>query len=78
MESTYLSITSDNGKEFANHQQIAQKLNMDFYVAKPYHCWQRGANEYLIGLVRQSFIEDTDGEKIAKQRIMDVENILNI
>ena len=31
------TITSDNGKEFANHQQIAEKLDIDYFFAKPYH-----------------------------------------
>jgi IS30 family transposase len=47
------TITSDNGKEFANHREIAESLDIDFYFAKPYHSWERGANENLNGLVRQ-------------------------
>lgn len=39
------TITSDNGKEFANHKAIAEALNIDFFFAKPYQSWQRGANE---------------------------------
>ncbi len=31
------SITSDNGREFAHHQQIGQNLKADFYFAHPYH-----------------------------------------
>ena len=49
------TITSDNGKEFAKHSQIAEALNIDFYFAKPYRSWQRGANENLNGLIRQYF-----------------------
>jgi IS30 family transposase len=44
------TITSDNGKEFAAHQKIAEALDCDFYFAKPYHSWQRGSNENLNGL----------------------------
>jgi IS30 family transposase len=39
------TITSDNGKEFANHQQVSDELEIDYYFAKPYHSWERGANE---------------------------------
>ena len=28
-------MTADNGKEFAEHKQIAQLLNIDFYFADP-------------------------------------------
>lgn len=38
------TITSDNGKEFAKHQEIAKKLNTDFFFAEPYSPWQRGLN----------------------------------
>jgi len=58
------TITSDNGKEFANHKAIAEELNIDFYFAKPYHSWQRGANENLNGLVRQYFPKKS--ETVAK------------
>lgn len=47
------TITSDNGKEFSSHMNIADALDIDYYFAKPYHSWQRGANENLNGLVRQ-------------------------
>jgi IS30 family transposase len=35
------TITSDNGKEFAMHQEIAV-LEVDFYFANPYSPWERG------------------------------------
>jgi IS30 family transposase len=38
------TITSDNGKEFSNHKAIANELDIDFFFAKPYHSWERGAN----------------------------------
>ena len=31
------------------HKAIAQLLNIDFFFAKLYHSWQRGANENLNG-----------------------------
>ncbi len=30
------TITSDNGKEFAKHQEISEKLETDFFFADPY------------------------------------------
>ena len=41
------TITSDNGKEFADGCKIARGLLVHFYLAKPYHSWERGANENL-------------------------------
>jgi IS30 family transposase len=34
-KSHLLTITSDNGKEFAIHQEIAKALEIDFYFANP-------------------------------------------
>lgn len=47
------TITSDNGKEFAKHQEISEKLETDFFFADPYSPWQRGLNEYNNKLIRQ-------------------------
>lgn len=47
------SITSDNGKEFAEHQKISKKLRADFFFAHPYSSWERGLSEYTNKLIRQ-------------------------
>lgn len=71
------TITSDNGKEFALHKQIAEKLEIDYFFAKPYHSWERGANENLNGLIRQYFPKDYDFNQITEKHIQYVENKLN-
>ena len=38
------TITTDNSKEFSNHKNIAQRLCIAFFFARPYHSWERGAN----------------------------------
>lgn len=71
------TITSDNGKEFAAHQTIAEQLDIDFYFAKPYHSWQRGANENLNGLVRQYFPKNMAFHTIDHNQIKHVIHTLN-
>lgn len=71
------TITTDNGKEFANHAQIAQKLEIDYYFARPYHSWERGANENLNGLVRQYFPKGSDFEYITHEQVTHVTQKLN-
>ena len=71
------TITSDNGKEFANHKKIAEELTIDFFFAKPYHSWERGANENLNGLVRQYFPKKTNFDLIQKEQVKRAEEILN-
>ena len=41
-----LTLTADNGKEFAKHANVSNELKADFFFAKPYHSWQRGLNEH--------------------------------
>jgi IS30 family transposase len=71
------TITADNGKEFAGHQKIAQELDIAFYFAKPYHSWERGANENTNGLIRQYFKKGTSFENITDQQVEFVQNQLN-
>ena len=68
------TMTPDNGKEFAMHQQIAPTLDLDFYFAKPYHSWQRGANENLNGLIRQYLPKQTDFHQVTDLQISQIEN----
>ena len=71
------TITSDNGKEFAEHEKVAQALQIDFYFAKPYHSWQRGANENLNGLIRQYIPKEQNISLLTPQFIAEVEQALN-
>ena len=71
------TITSDNGREFARHQQIAAKLKADFYFAHPYASWERGLNQNTNGLVRQYFPKDSDFTTITEESIEHVMQRLN-
>jgi IS30 family transposase len=63
------TITSDNGKEFAGHEEIASKLKANFYFAHPYSSWERGTNENTNGLIRQYFPKNRDFTTITQQEI---------
>ncbi|MDZ4204281.1 MAG: IS30 family transposase [Bacteroidales bacterium] len=71
------TITADNGKEFAEHKIISTNLDVDFYFAKPYHSWERGANENMNGLIRQYFPKGSSFENISNDDVQRVQNILN-
>lgn len=49
------TLTTDNGKEFAQHEWIAARLDADFFFAHPSASWARGANENMNGLIREFF-----------------------
>lgn len=71
------SITFDNGKEFAQHQKMAQQLEVEVYFAQPRSPWQRGTNENTNGLIRQFFPKGTDFRRISHHEVARVERLLN-
>jgi IS30 family transposase len=58
------TITADNGKEFAYHEEISKALSTEVYFAHPYSSWERGLNENTNGLLRQYFPKNTDFKKV--------------
>ena len=48
-----LTITTDNGTEFACHKKIAKTLQTKVFFADSYASWQKGAIENMNKLVRQ-------------------------
>lgn len=64
-----LSITTDNGTEFADHKTIAYKLNATVYFAHPYCSWEKGQIENCNKLLRQY---------IPKKSIINKNNTLNL
>jgi len=71
------TITSDNGTEFARHQQIAKKLNAKFFFAHPYSSWERGLNEYTNKLIRQYIPKKSSFDNVDQQLINDINLKLN-
>jgi IS30 family transposase len=63
------TLTSDHGKEFAHHEQIAETLNLKFYFAHPYAAWERGTNENTNGLLRQYFPKKQDLRVVSNKQI---------
>jgi IS30 family transposase len=76
-ESLRRTMTLDNGKEFAEHEQLAEDLGLDIYFAKPYASWQRGTNEHTNGLLRQFFPKGTDFARISHRQVARAEKLLN-
>ena len=71
------TISGDNGKEFAEHQRIAQELGIDFFFAHPYAAWERGANENMNGLVRQYIPKDRDLTSVTNDELEQIMVKLN-
>jgi len=71
------TITSDNGKEFAEFQRIGEALKTVVYFAHPYASWERGTNENTNGLIRQYFPKGMDLSRVTQEQVAAVERRLN-
>lgn len=72
-----LTLTLDNGKEFAEHERMAEELEMQVYFAHPYSSWERGINENTNGLIRQYFPKGMDLSQVTQEQAQWVMDRLN-
>ena len=73
-----LTITTDNGSEFAAHELITKGLNgVVVYFADSYCSWQKGLVEYTNKLIRQYIPKGTDFSNITPQFIKKIQSKLN-
>ena len=56
---------------------VREENEMDIFFARPYHSWERGANENTNGLVRQYFLKGTDFARITDKDIYMVQEKIN-
>jgi transposase, IS30 family len=77
MQDKVRTMTSDHGKEFACHEQIAETLDLKFYFAHPYAAWERGNNENTNGLLRQCFPKKSDFTSVSNKEVHLVVSKLN-
>lgn len=54
------SITFDNGTEFAEHHQLAQRLGLPSFFCDAHKPWQKGGIENAIGRMRRHLPRKTD------------------
>jgi len=71
------SITSDNGTEFAEHQQISKCLGSQFFFCHPYSSWERGLSEYTNKLVRQYIPKKSEFKQYSDQYIRNIQYKIN-
>lgn len=72
-----LTITTDNGSEFACHKKIAKKLETTVYFADSYASWQKGAIENGNKLIRQYIPKGSDFRLLSEEFIREVQYKIN-
>ena len=72
-----LSITYDNGTENALHELTNRVINTKSYFCNPYHSWEKGTVENLIGIVRRFYPKKTDWKNITQWDLNKVSHFIN-
>jgi IS30 family transposase len=81
--STLRTITTDNGCEFAAHQEITRRLSMrnrekvTVYFADSYSSWQKGAIENANKLIRRYITKKSNFEDFTDRRIREIQKKIN-
>lgn len=76
-EAARLTLTLDNGKEFARHERMATKMGIDIFFAHPYHSWERGTNENTNGLIRRLHPKQAPFRGIGPAALKRIDTFLN-
>ncbi len=71
------TLTLDNGKEFAHHEDFQRVTGIQVSFADPYASWQRGLNEQINGLIRQYIPKGYTMADITDHGIARIERKLN-
>jgi IS30 family transposase len=71
------TLTWDQGKELALHQQITEQTGTKVYFCDAHSPWQRGTNENMNGLLRDYFPKRTDLRDLTAEQLQAVADEVN-
>ena len=77
----FRSITTDNGSEFLQYDQLRRSIytgtRFDVYYCHSYAAWEKGTNENHNRMIRRFFPKGTDFSKVSKKRIAEIQDWMN-
>ena len=71
------SITYDNGLENVLHEHTNKILGTKSYFCNPYHSWEKGTVENIIGIIRRFYPKKTDWKNISQWDLNRVAKFIN-
>ena len=71
------SITYDNGTENSFHELTNNILRTKSYFCNPYHSWEKGTVENIIGIIRRYYPKKTDWNKVSQCALNKVARFIN-
>lgn len=72
-----LTITTDNGPEFAEHLEITKRIESVVYFADPYSSWQKGAIENANKLIRQYIPKGENLNNYTQSQLTEIQHKIN-
>ena len=76
-KSKVLTITTDNGSEFMNHEWLTRRIGATVYFAHPFCSGQKGAVENANKLFRQYFPKGTDFRGVTQDMLDRIQAKIN-
>jgi len=72
-----LTITTDNGPEFAKHLEVKDKLKATVYFAHPYCSWEKGSIEHANKLIRQYVKKEDSLNEYTQEQLTQIQHKIN-
>lgn len=77
----FRSITTDNGPEFLEHEQLISSIyggeRFRVFYCHSYAAWEKGSNENSNRIIRRFFPKGTDFAKVTRRQVAEVEIWMN-
>ena len=71
------SLTYDNGSENTEHQRTNRVLGTRSYFCEPFHSYEKGSVEQVVGLIRRYLPKGCDLSRVSAQRLRMIEKRIN-
>jgi len=71
------TITYDNGSENTEHLLVNKRIGTESFFCEPYHSYEKGSVEQVIGLLRRWIPKGYDLAKVSSQQLKKIEKRIN-